>query len=244
MDLALSIVSFIAGIAGIVFIGLIVRNDTLKKRNGTIITGKKISCNELPGRSTRCITEVEFEVNHTTHKRKVITADKRISALANNGQIKLIYVDKNNRVYWADDKSHEIVVRILILSGVCALMFLCAVISLFCYLNINYYSANEETNEEMNAKMTVWVGGWDCEYTIFDRTLTLEDFESIQLGSSLDEIEGILGKPNGWTGSGILSPFYVLQDGSAVHLTFKINGPCEDLRMIKLYQDHEETVLK
>ena len=128
MYLALSIISFIAGV---ICIGLIVRNDILKKRNVTIITGKKISCNELPGRPTRYIAEVEFEANHTTHKKKVITADKRISALDNKEQINLIFIAKNHKVYWADDKSNEIVVWLLILSCFCALMFLCAVISLF-----------------------------------------------------------------------------------------------------------------
>lgn len=241
---ALCISSFIAGIAGVICIGLIVKKDTLKKRNGTIIVGKKIGCKELPGRPTRYITEVEFEVNHTTYKKKVITADKRISTLANNGQINLIYVDQNNSVYWADDKSNEIVVWIIVLSGFCALMFLCTVIGSFAHTGINYNNANEETDKDMNTKMTVWVGGWDCEYTTFDRTLTLEDFESIQLGSSLDEIEGILGEPNGWTGSGILSPFYVLQDGSAVRLTFNVKGPYKDLSIIELYKGQEKTVLK
>lgn len=41
-------------------------------------------------------------------------------------------------------------------------------------------------------KIVIRVDGWDIEYTISDRKLTVEDFESIELGSSLSEIESKL----------------------------------------------------
>lgn len=93
-------------------------------------------------------------------------------------------------------------------------------------------------------KMVIRVDGWDMEYTVSDRKLTVEDFESIELGSSLNEIESKLGKPDGWVGSGILSPVYVLKDKSAVELVFAKDATDEDLSAIYLYKEQKESVLK
>ncbi len=99
-------------------------------------------------------------------------------------------------------------------------------------------------NMGKETKMTVKVAGWDMEYTISDRKLVKEDFENIELGSSLSEIEEKFGEPDGWAGSGILWPVYVLEDGSAVELVFKEITLCEDLESVYLYKDGEEFVLK
>lgn len=93
-------------------------------------------------------------------------------------------------------------------------------------------------------KMVIRVDGWDMEYTISDRKLTVEDFENIELGSSLNEIESKLGEPDGWVGSGILSPVYVLKDNSAVELIFAKDATDEDLSAIYLYKEQKESVLK
>lgn len=89
-------------------------------------------------------------------------------------------------------------------------------------------------------KMVIRVDGWDMEYTNSDRNLTVENFESIEVGSSLEEIENKLGKPDGWIGSGILSPVYVLEDNSAVELVFKNDVTNEDLGAIYLYKGEDE----
>lgn len=93
-------------------------------------------------------------------------------------------------------------------------------------------------------KMVIRVDGWDMEYTVSDRKLTVEDFECIELGSSLNEIESKLGEPDGWVGSGILSPVYVLKDNSAVELIFAKDATDEDLSAIYLYKEQKESVLK
>lgn len=93
-------------------------------------------------------------------------------------------------------------------------------------------------------KMVIRVDGWDMEYTISDRKLTVEDFESIELGSSLSEIESKLGEPDGWVGSGMLSPVYVLEDNSAVEMIFAKKATDEDLSAIYLYKEQKESVLK
>lgn len=93
-------------------------------------------------------------------------------------------------------------------------------------------------------KMMIRVAGWDMEYNSSSRKLTIEDFESIELGSSLDEIENRLGKPDGWVGGGILSPVYILEDKTAVELIFENNVTDEDLEAIYLYKGNQEFLLK
>lgn len=97
---------------------------------------------------------------------------------------------------------------------------------------------------QMSDKMVIRVDGWDMEYTVSDRKLAVEDFECIELGSSLNEIESTLGEPDGWVGSGMLSPVYVLDDNSAVELIFVNKAIYEDLSAIYLYKEQKESVLK
>lgn len=124
MSIVLGIISFIIGIAGVVLICLIVRNKSLKERAGRIIVGRKINCKELPGCPTRYIVSVEYEINNTIYTKTVVTADKNISKCAQNEQIKLIYVDKTNKIYWAEDKSPEMMLWIILLVFVCFFAFL------------------------------------------------------------------------------------------------------------------------
>lgn len=99
-------------------------------------------------------------------------------------------------------------------------------------------------NRGKEDKMMIRVGGWDMEYTISDRKLVLENFESVELGSSLDEIEDKFGEPDGWIGAGILWPVYVLEDDSAVELVFEDSIVYEDLEAVYLYKGEMEFVLK
>lgn len=100
------------------------------------------------------------------------------------------------------------------------------------------------SNEGKKNKKVIRVGGWDMEYIVSDRELKLEDFENIEFGSSLREIEDKFGEPDGWTGSGIVRPVYVLKDGSAVELFFGNSAGCEDLEAVYHYKGEEEFVLK
>lgn len=71
------------------------------------------------------------------------------------------------------------------------------------------------------------------EYTITERKLKIEDFNMLKLGSSLDEIENILGAPDGWIGSGILRPVYVLENENAVVCYFLYPHTCEELKKLR-----------
>lgn len=64
------------------------------------------------------------------------------------------------------------------------------------------------------------------------------------LMNRIERIEEKFGEPDGWIGSGILWPVYVLEDGSAVELVFKGIMICEDLEAVYLYKGGEEFVLK
>ena len=60
------------------------------------------------------------------------------------------------------------------------------------------------------------VKGFKMQYIPQNRSLTVEDFQNIELGESIEEIEEKIGEPDGWIGYGILQPVYVLDDGRVV----------------------------
>lgn len=99
-------------------------------------------------------------------------------------------------------------------------------------------------NSGKENRRVVRVGGWDMEYMISDRKLVLENFENIELGSSLNEIEDKFGEPDGWVGAGILWPVYVLEDNSAIELVFGDSTVYEDLEAVYLYRGETESMLK
>lgn len=104
---------------------------------------------------------------------------------------------------------------------------------------IYFFQIREEADT-----MVIKVAGWDMEYTVSNRKLTIEDFESVEMGSSLNEIEKKFGKPDGWVGGGILLPVYILEDKSAVELVFNNDISYVDLEAIYLYKGESEFVLK
>ncbi|MDD6572520.1 MAG: hypothetical protein PUF12_09080 [Thermoflexaceae bacterium] len=114
-------------IAGIYFIK---KNDKLKKNESKLILGKKISDTSLMGTPTRYIVEVEYVINDIVNKRKIITTDKNILKCKNDEVISLLYVEKNNKMYWTEEKSVESVVEIVLLSAVCVFAFLLAIIEI------------------------------------------------------------------------------------------------------------------
>lgn len=117
--------------------------------------------------------------------------------------------------------------------------YIVIVVIIFTIFSLVFFKNNIKEN-----KMIIIVDGWNMEYILSDRKLVIEDFESIELGSSLDEIETKLGKPDGWVGGGILLPVYVLEDNSAVELVFENDVTNENLEAMYLYKKQEEIVLK
>lgn len=161
MDIVLSIIFFILGILSFSVACILGRNRVLKKKSGKIIIGKKISCDELLGRPTRYIVKVEYEVNNTIYKKNVITADKNIKKCVNDEPIRLLYVNKINKVYWAEDKSDDMFIGIA-LSGIFAVnmfllsfVFLSVEVPLFNKLNEKFERTSEsarEFNQNLRAK--------------------------------------------------------------------------------------------
>lgn len=126
MNIVLGGVSLFVGIVGILGIYIIYRNDILKKKNGKHISGKKINCREIWGKPIRYVVEVEYQLNSSVYLGKIVTADKKIRKYEDNEQIPLLYVDTLDKIFWAEDNSHEKLVCIFLLITFCFFMFLLA----------------------------------------------------------------------------------------------------------------------
>lgn len=123
MNTVLGVVSLLAGIAGVCGIYIIFRNNSLKERSRWRISGKKLSCTEIIGQPIRYVVEVEYQLNNDVYRRKIVTSDKRIRECRDNEQIQLIYVDGIDKIFWAEGKSNEWFVLILMLIVFCCFMF-------------------------------------------------------------------------------------------------------------------------
>lgn len=123
MNTVLGVVSLLAGIAGVCGIYIILRNNSLKERSRWRISGKKLSCTEIIGQPIRYVVEVEYQLNNDVYRRKIVTSDKRIRECRDNEQIQLIYVDGIDKIFWAEGKSNEWFVLILMLIVFCCFMF-------------------------------------------------------------------------------------------------------------------------
>ena len=134
MYIILSIVSLLAGIADALHIYIIYRNHKLKKRDGKLIIGKKVDSKEIPGRPTRYIVKVEYELNNIVICKKIVTSDKKIKKYADGEEIPLLYVAAINKVFWAEDSSHEWLILIVMQINFCVLMLLFSGIFLLSYL--------------------------------------------------------------------------------------------------------------
>ena len=134
MDIIVSVVSLLVGIADALLIYIIYRNHKLKKRDGKLIIGKKVDSKEIPGRPTRYIVKVEYELNNTVICKNIVTSDKKIKKYAGGEEIPLLYVAAINKVYWAEDSSHEWLILIVMQVHFCILMLLLSGISLLSYL--------------------------------------------------------------------------------------------------------------
>lgn len=124
MNIIIGVMSLFAGIAGIWGIYIIFREHGLKERSRRRILGKKLSCTEIIGQPIRYVVEVEYQLNNDVHRKKIVTSDKRIKKYKDNEQIQLLYVEEINKIFWAEDKSDEWFVCILLLIVFCCFMFM------------------------------------------------------------------------------------------------------------------------
>ncbi|MBD5451715.1 MAG: hypothetical protein HDR25_03635 [Lachnospiraceae bacterium] len=60
------------------------------------------------------------------------------------------------------------------------------------------------------------VSGFNADYTYYERSLSVSDFEQFDYDSTYKEIMEQLGMPNGTIGSGTIRPYYELKDGRFV----------------------------
>ncbi len=94
-------------------------------------------------------------------------------------------------------------------------------------------------------KMVIEVEGFEVEYKMTDREITIEDIDGIELGSSAYEINNKLGEPDTWVGSGMPRPVYFLKDNKVVVFHFKYPAACKDLiRIVLIDENGESQILK
>lgn len=128
MKIILCILSLVVGVLGFMRICYICKKDNIKKKEGKIVIGKKLGCEEMFGTPIRYIVEVEYEINNIANKRRIVTTDKNIKKCNSDESIALLYVQKNNKVYWAGEKSNENIVEIIIFLALSIFSFMLAFI--------------------------------------------------------------------------------------------------------------------
>lgn len=94
--------------------------------------------------------------------------------------------------------------------------------------------------QSRNSNGLIKVFHFDVEQKEIERRLTIEDFKGIDLGTSLEKIENIIGEPNGWIGSGIPTPFYTIGHNKYIILYFDSPLIYEQLNCITLVNDRKE----
>ena len=127
MNIILFILSLLAFCVGVGGIYIICKNETIKKTEGQAIVGKKISVKEMPGTPYRYIVKVEYKIDASMNEGLIITPDKAILQYKDDEALPLIYVKKKHKVYYAEEKSYEVVVKVAILGALCffALNLIC-----------------------------------------------------------------------------------------------------------------------
>lgn len=95
------------------------------------------------------------------------------------------------------------------------------IIFLFIIVGLNVIFIGLWIKGRQKESIIIEVEGFEVEYNLTSRKVTVEDIEDIKLNSSIDEISNKLGKPDTWIGSGILRPVYFLEDNKVVVFHFK-----------------------
>lgn len=90
------------------------------------------------------------------------------------------------------------------------------------------------------SNMIINVENFDVEYDATGRKVSIDDINSIDLGSSIYEISEELGEPNTWIGSGLLRPVYFLEGNKVAVFHFKYPRNCKDLKQIVVVNEYGE----
>lgn len=82
------------------------RRNRIKNREGMKIQGKKIDYKEIPGRPTRYLILVEYQINGEEKRKRIITTDRAARKFAKEEEIALIYVHSLDKIYWSGEKKY------------------------------------------------------------------------------------------------------------------------------------------
>lgn len=150
----LIILCLLVSIWSIILIYKIVKDNSLKGKEGMLLYGREVGCEVRWGTPTRYIVEVEYTVNDLVNRKRIVTTDKHIRKYTNDEYIPLIYVKRNNKVYWAEDKSIEKCVWIIILLFLCIFALVLAFVSV-----LVHFSRFDTVGETMIVCHTIYKGG-------------------------------------------------------------------------------------
>lgn len=91
------------------------------------VVGKKLSYEEIPGRPTRYKIVVEYEVNGTSRKTTIHTADSGARRLEKEEKVFLRCSNNSDKVFWAEESDNSRIAAILIL-GIIAIVLLTIIV--------------------------------------------------------------------------------------------------------------------
>lgn len=80
-------------------------------------------------------------------------------------------------------------------------------------------------------------------YKCFDREVYDDYFRSLKKGTSLENIINDVGEPNGWFGSGIVRPYYEVEDDKLVVLSLDYTNQNEIINILicpKNYNSYDD----
>lgn len=94
-----------------------------KRKSGIVIEAKVENYFEIPGRPKRYVLDVFFKFEKNDKRGRVISYDKNAKSLSRASHMSVIYVAKNNKVYWAKEtiRSNYIYLSVLLIMMVVAL---------------------------------------------------------------------------------------------------------------------------
>lgn len=98
----------------------------------------------------------------------------------------------------------------------------------------------EQVAEIEEGIVTIKVDGFEVAYNVTNTELSIEDFQEIELGCSLDEVIEKVGEPDLWIGCGMLWPIYFLEGKKAVSIHFEYPLAYENLWIIELFDENGE----
>ena len=90
------------------------KTKKLKRQGGLELTGKKVGYKEIPGRPTRYCIRVDVTFGEEERRATILTSDKGARRLEKEENIPVIYEEKSNKLFWADEKEQASILSLVV----------------------------------------------------------------------------------------------------------------------------------